>query len=36
MEGIYEKKYEEKDYEICPMFNVHPEYANRGLSEYMI
>lgn len=36
MEGIYEKEYKELDYEIPIIFNVHPDYANRGLGDYMI
>lgn len=36
MEGVYQKEFKELDYEISIIFNVHPEYANRGLSEWMI
>lgn len=35
MEGVYCKDFKEKDYEVSIYFNVHPDYANRGLTEMM-
>lgn len=35
MEGIYDLEFKRKDYEISPIFFVHPLYGNRGLSNYM-
>lgn len=36
MEGIYCKKdYKEKDYEVTVIYNVHPDYASRGVTLLM-
>lgn len=35
MQGVYCKDFKEKDYEVTIVNNVHPDFANRGLLNYV-